>query len=411
MYKIRTKTLLAVVRHVTGTLPTPGQGLWEPLSGDYLKTLRTLLHYPSHLEHLNTEAWTLLVDFCLRGIGVEDVRHNTQLPIRNGHHLATDSGDQSRSRSISVEPSSYEQSRASRTQSTGNLEDLEICLQLLSSSTSAPIPDEADRLLGGLTEYLLTLNVISSSPHFAFSAFNLVLEKVMKNNLSVVQTAITEIVPTIKRFWGTKSTSLREEMLVTLMTGMDIIRKISVSSPPRSFVESLQVLLDRIYNEYTKLSDRELLQIDDLCLSYQFNTTFMGLHTLGPRVGVARSEQNWMMLWVISSLSRILDNTYASLETDEMEDNEPRKKQHLFSRAREFLRDAGSATGLAKICALQLVPFLLFEYEPELEFVFPLLDHLKVNILDENVSVATWSMIAISRYAFQIPEPPSLGRF
>ena len=62
------KTTVAVVDHITDTLPVPGDGYCSPLRSDYLKSLRAILEYPSHVEHLRSKHWQSLADFLVAGI-------------------------------------------------------------------------------------------------------------------------------------------------------------------------------------------------------------------------------------------------------------------------------------------------------------------------------------------------------
>ena len=48
------KTTVAVVDHITDILPVSGDGYCSPLRNDYLKSLRAILEYPSHVEHLRS---------------------------------------------------------------------------------------------------------------------------------------------------------------------------------------------------------------------------------------------------------------------------------------------------------------------------------------------------------------------
>ena len=65
--KLRLKTVKALLDHVRLTLPTP-DGFCEPLSVDYVKSMRTILDYQPHVEHLR-DTWGVTLAFCLASIG------------------------------------------------------------------------------------------------------------------------------------------------------------------------------------------------------------------------------------------------------------------------------------------------------------------------------------------------------
>ncbi|KAF9877328.1 hypothetical protein CkaCkLH20_05028 [Colletotrichum karsti] len=68
--KLKRKTILAVIDHITQTLPGPDEYL-EPLLKDYVKSLIALLSHQSNGEHLATlgaEGWLACVDFCTEAI-------------------------------------------------------------------------------------------------------------------------------------------------------------------------------------------------------------------------------------------------------------------------------------------------------------------------------------------------------
>ncbi|PGH11865.1 hypothetical protein AJ80_06930 [Polytolypa hystricis UAMH7299] len=394
--RIRNKTVTALFDHITDTLPVPGEGLWELLARDYLRTLRILLSCAPHLEHLSNDDWRYLVEFCLRGIGIAEDEQGSQLSFRSASRLPSEGLDEPGTRAHSIEPSSRSRGRNAHANSTSISEELEMCLQLLCSSSSAPVHDEAQKLITGITNYLSALNRFSRSPHGAFGALNAVLPKVMKDDIALAQDAMLDIIPIIRRFWTTKSATLKEEMLITLMLGRSILQKLSKPEPRNCLTDLLQILVDQLHREYIGQSEKEILHLDDLTFPFQPTPFSMGIRVIAPRLGVPRSEQNWVTLWTIANFSKILDGIRQRDIQSPIDEGVRSKKQQLLSRARDIFREASSAPTATRICALQLVPFLLLEDEPETEFLSSLLEQLSAGILDENVLVASWTMVAIA---------------
>ncbi|PGH11261.1 hypothetical protein AJ79_04996 [Helicocarpus griseus UAMH5409] len=399
LHKIRAKTVTAVLYHITDAIPDSGEVLWEPLSGNYIKILRTILQYPPHVEHLRKDDWRHLVDFCLRAIGAVGSDEGNQLSVRSRSRLPSEGLDESGSRANSVESSSLRRSRNARPDASGTTEELETCIQLLCSCPSAPILDENGKLLNGLVDYLASLSSISRTPHAAFSALNTVVARSLTDDTQLVRDVLLDVIPIIKQFWRTKSPLLKDEMLITLMLGRPIFLQLCLSSPPESFVDLLQGLTERIHQEYMRQPEKDLMHIDDLVFSLGPNPRPMGMQTMAPRLGVPRSEQNWTILHVIASFSTLLDKIRLTLNKESLSMERPNKKQHFLSRASDIVREASSSTGLTRTCALQLLPFILSEWEPETEELSSILEQLTVNIMDECGSSASWTMIAIASIA------------
>ncbi|KAK2789529.1 Serine/threonine-protein kinase tel1 [Onygenales sp. PD_12] len=399
VYSIESKTVTAVLHHITDTLPTPGEDPWATLSGDYLKSLRTLLQYPPHVEHLGKDDWRHLVGFCLRTIGVVDSNQGSQLSFRSRSRFPSENPDEQGSRAGSVEPGSLSRSRNARSEGSVNTEELEACLEFLCSCPSAPIHDEAEKLLNGIIDYLLPLNAISKAPHAAFNALNSVLARAITDDTVLVQDTMLDAIPVIKRFWRTKSATLKEEMLITLTIGRPTLLKFGMASPPESFVELIQGLIERLHGEYLRQPEKDIMQLDDLEFSFGPDPLPMGIRSMAPRLGVPRSEQNWTILQLIASFSALLDKICLAPSIDSQSAERPNKKQQLLSRTSDILHEASSATGITRICALQLVPFVLLEDDCKVEKLLPTLEHLAPNILDENSSAASWTMVAIASVA------------
>ncbi|EGE85810.2 phosphotidylinositol kinase Tel1 [Blastomyces dermatitidis ATCC 18188] len=399
VHKIRPKTVTALLYHVADAIQNLGDALWEPLSGDYIKVIKTILQYPPHLEHLSKDVWCHVVDFCFQAIGVIEPNQGTQLSIRNRTRPPSESPGGPGSRASSMEPGALRRNKSSGSETSTNSDELETCIQLLCSYPSSPIIDNAKKLIDGLLDYLESQNSVSRTPYAAFSAFNSVLAKSITDDTALVRDALLDIIPIIKRFWRTKSGILKDEMLVTLMLGRPIFLQYSLSSPPDSFVESLQGLTEQLYQEYLRQPEKDLMQVDDLVFTFSPTPRPMGIRIMAPRLGVPKSEQNWTTLQTIASFSTLLDNMYLTLDNEPQATERPKKKQHLLSRRSDIVREASTSTGVTRICALQLLPFIFSDREPATEELLTTLEQLTVNILDENGSTASWTMIAIASIA------------
>nr|KMM71923.1 hypothetical protein CPAG_08223 [Coccidioides posadasii RMSCC 3488] len=393
---VGSRTVAVVVCHIIDVLPIPGEGLWDPLSVDYIKALRSLLQYPPHVEHLSKDDWHCLVDFCLRGIGVGEERNESQLTIRSGP-LAPESFDDRGSRAGSAAPRASQ--RNGQADLKSNAEELELCIQLLTSSPTSPILDVAEKLLYGMTDYLSSLNVVGRSPYAALNSINVVLAKSITDNIVLVRETIFRLLPTIRRFWVSKSSQLRDEMLMTLTLGKDILRS-NWASPMELHIDTLQGLVEQIHRTYTRLPEKEILQVDDLIFAFDSSPIPMAIKFMAPRPAVSRSVQHWMTLSIIATLSKLVDDLYLTSHPPEADgEEESNKRQQLLSRIDDIFRDASSSLGVNRICALQTIPFIIYQVDLGLECVSSLLQQLAASILDESAIVSSWTMIAIASVA------------
>ncbi|KAK2744363.1 Serine/threonine-protein kinase tel1 [Myotisia sp. PD_48] len=394
---IRPKTVIALVNHITDTLPVPGDGVWETLSNDYVKTLRTILQYPPHIEHLNTDSWIAIVQFCLRGIGLMKESSDSQLSIRTTLNVQNENvreGDRD-----SPFTGTPQRTQHARLDSKSNSEEFELCIQLLVSCPNVAVLKVADQLLAGLTEYLSSLNPIGNSPSAAFAALNVVLSKAITENVSLSRDIMRKIIPAIRHFWATKSVMLKEEMLTTLVVGKDILRGIYQSSFLESDAQLLQDLLDQMHHGYLRLPEREILQVDDLMFSLNPSSAQMGIGFVAPNISTTKAIQNWTTLSTIAYVSNIVDKFYAQPRRDQVDHEQLAKKQHLSSRSDDIFREASHAIGMARICALQMLPFFLSEIDLDIETLSTILGQLTPALLDDNILIASWSAIAVASLA------------
>ncbi|EFR04627.1 ataxia telangiectasia mutated [Nannizzia gypsea CBS 118893] len=392
---LRTKTVVALINHVIDSLSVTAEGLWEPLSADYIKTLRVILQYPPHVEHLSKDIWCDVLDFCLRGLGLTKDNSQLQMSIRRGRSIPPE--ELSQSTRSSPHPTSISSSYPSTKQdSRGSSEDFELCIQLLVSCPGMPVLENAPKLFHNLSKYIASLNPMGSTPHAAFSALNTTLSIAILENITLVQDTLCDVIPTIRRYWSTKSAVLKEEMLATLLLGKEILCRRGQALQPELDIEIIQAIVDRLQSEYIRLPEREILQVDDLIFSLNHVSKQVGLHFISPNTGVSKVIQNWTILSLIAAFSRFIDDYYSREKRGLTAEKYLNKKQHLLSRTDDILRDASRPSGNSRICALQLIPFIISEAELEAGTLSTLLGQLIKNILDDNIVVASWSIVAIA---------------
>lgn len=391
---LRTKTVRAIIDHITETIPIPQEGLWDILIVDYTKCLASLLRYPPHTEHLGDAEWEKLVEFCLAAIAIQE-SEESQLSIRSEYRSAAeDPLDASDSRST---PSRSTPAPSTKDRYVGDrnaIGEIVVCIQLLVASPSAPVQAAAESLLHGLADFVRSPSMVAGNAHqIAFSSINAVVSKVLFDQSELVRSSLLGLIPVIRRLWTTKLQSLKDELLRTLMLSMVILVDAARKDPSESLGRSIEELMQSLYSEYTRRPEKELLQVDETI----FYKTTANEHRpiYGPRLGNSRSEHNWTTIWVIANLLK-LSKDVATHTSSHNFDREIGKRQRLNSDVEDVFRDAVSATGVRRICALQLLPFLENEIDVERKEYF--LRLLVPSIIDDNGAISSWSMVAVARF-------------
>ncbi|KAF3385601.1 Serine/threonine-protein kinase tel1 [Penicillium rolfsii] len=390
---IRAKTVRAIIDHITETIPVPGDGLWAPLSGDYMKCLASILQYPPHIEHLGHSDWERLIDFCLDVINTQQ-SDESQLSIRSGHRSAPeDSLDASDGRSTPQRMTPAPGNREKFVGDRNTVGEVLACIQLLTSSPSAPIHSAAESIMKGLVELVKSSCLTAGNAHqLAFSSINTVVSRVLFDQSELARSFLTDLIPVIRRLWSTKLQSLKDELLATIMLCLIIFADAAYKKPSESLVRLVEGLASSLQSEYVKRPDRELLQADETVF-YQKGGDGDG-PIYGPRLGNARSEHNWTVIWALANMLKLTAKA-AVQDLDQAALGEvSSKRQRLASGVDDVFRDAISGTSAQKICALQMVPFL--EAEVDIDTKQSFVQRVIPNILDDNSTVSTWTMIALT---------------
>ncbi|KAJ5408803.1 hypothetical protein N7509_002686 [Penicillium cosmopolitanum] len=391
---LRTKTVRAIIDHITDTIPVPGEGLWDVLSVDYTKCLTSLLHYAPHSEHLGDAEWEKLIEFCLAVINTQE-GDGSQLGIRSGNRSAPeDLLDANDSRSTPVRLTTPGPANRARSASNINaIGEVVECIQLLTVSPSAPVQAAAETILQALVEFVITCPAIAgNTQQLAFSSINAVALKVLFDQSDLVRSSTLGLIPVVRRLWPTKLMKLKDELLITLMVWMVVLFDGVHEDPSETVKRSIEDLIDTLHSEYVKRPEKDLLQIDDITLDSIPMENNRPVY--GPRLGSSRSEHNWTVIWSIANLSKLSGNPQVHSPDNDVADDKSSKRRRFNSSIDDIFRDAVSATGTQRVCALQLVPFLV--NERSIEQKEDLIQRLVPNILDDNSAISSWTMVALA---------------
>ncbi|KAJ6102700.1 hypothetical protein N7486_005127 [Penicillium sp. IBT 16267x] len=393
---LRAKTVRAIIDHITETIPIPGEDLWEPLSVDYTKCLASLLRHSPHTEHLGDAEWGKLMDFCLAAINVEDGNEN-KLSTRSGYRSAPEEAlDGSDSRSSSFRMTPTPTLREKTMGDRNNIGEILVCIQLLTASPSAPVQAAAENILQSLVELVKSpAKMVGNAHQLAFSSIKTIISKVFFDQSDLVRSSLLTLIPVIRRLWTTKFRSLKDELLATLMLCMAILVDLAAKDPTESLMRLVERLTDSLHSEYVKRPEKDQLQIDEIVFYHTMADSSASIY--GPRFGNTRSEHNWTILWVIANLFKISETLAGQLPDSKSDHETSHKRQRVDSVMEDIVRDATSATGTRRICALQLIPFL--EKDMDVERKEAITQRLVPCILDDSATVSSWTMLALTSIA------------
>ena len=394
--KITSKTASAVIDHVVDTLPITGEDYCQPLTDDYLKILRAILEHAAHVEHLRDRKWRNLADFLLQGVShyalAEDITSSGPNPSnpsqhsRNGHLT-----------SFRVSQSSG--SHATRYEAGRPAEDLLFCLAGLTAATNAPTMSRATAIMECMTRFFSSSSSSGSLHQIAFSCVNNVTAKVITEDSRLARKVLLELIPTIRRLWSSKSLLLRDEMLILLVLSSDIITALPQTHPSDDVHSSLNNLLQVVSIEYSRRNERDVLQLDEILLSNDQTQQVMSLTNFHIRADHTRGTFNWATVSVLASLTLTVDHFSQIIEKGRSSDT-PSKRRKLTNVVDDVFRQSLSAPALTRIRALQTLSFLLNESTAVSDRFLYLIVQFTDQILDEDPSIAAWTMIVISRYGY-----------
>ena len=413
--KLRLKTVKAFFDHVTQTLPM-SEGYCEPLIADYFKSLKIVLEYSPHPEHLTREEWHDVTDFCIQAMNTLVIPSDTD-NLRVSYGLKTSTPYRHRA-SRSATPSL--RSNQSHTQANGSsariethtglensTEALLLCLKLLTSTSNAPVLEKAQILLRGLLDFVSS-SYTDLVLQAAFEAINAILCRINTNDTFLTSTAVTELIPLISRCWLTKSASLKDHLLVSLLYAEPFLPHLLLSNEAQRYRDSLIDLLDVFKDEYCRRRDRDQLQLEDLMLTgtmtKQQKEKPLSIPVFRLRLGALRPESSWTLLHITASITECLSK-HASVE-GEGENAEDRdwqsKRRKVETPFENTLQNIRLSAVPEKLHALQVLCFVFGAVEIELSVVQSFLDTIISLLSDEASSLASWAMLATARYISRI---------
>ncbi|KAI3344085.1 phosphatidylinositol 3 [Ustulina deusta] len=408
--KLKRKTFLAVIDHITDILPHSDDGLVPPLVSDYTKALATLLGHGANVEILAThdsDGWFTCVDFVVEIISqyAEDADRDVGISRASPAPLSGISMTlptlTPRSRNAPKRNNSNDRSPR------GHLSDLMECLSSLVAAPNAPLLQRTKEIASVALQVLqLRYLGLSQLHQLAFAVINAVLVATQTDDTAQTSSLAVECLPLIIYWWQARTASkydallnvVRTEMLKVLYNIHLQLEFLARENNETTLLEDIENLSEVLWSEYSKRDDRAQLQQDDLAYivnHHAINHFYLQLFALRPFN--VEGERQWAVVQILAMLEAIMWKRAQSSHTSPTSDKnseQPRKKQRKdagFSRLRYKLRSIDLSTQFA---ALQMVPFFVSDINITAEEMCDILSILISLVTNKNSKVSTWAMVA-----------------
>lgn len=409
--KFKSKTVRAIIDHITDTLPTYDGDFLEPLAQDYMQTLVTILDSPTHVENLalkDGSGWKQCVMFLVDRISnLLDGADSAPASILIGR----DSPVPGTARQSSVGPSSA-RSRLGTQRGAGQFQRNDLlsllqCLQSLFSAPNAPCMSKRQEVADAVLRILRLRFDLDKLHRFAFSILNRILLQTAGDDPALGQHLTRELVPLLGYWWQRRTLDkdelqflVRDEMLKTMHAISVYLDYLLHDDPEAALLQQVEELLDELWAEYSSRNPRARLQLDDVTFSSlkvppgHFATELFALKSFRQH-----GERRWALVEVMSRLEFLfLQHSKSNSQRLATEDTQPRKRQRRAGGSNRIHQKMLSSDVATKLTSLQLLPFFLPLSDLDQGEILTVMEDLLPMIGDKQGELSSWAMIACARY-------------
>ncbi|KAL9618062.1 MAG: hypothetical protein Q9160_007191 [Pyrenula sp. 1 TL-2023] len=408
--RIRQKTLNAVIDHILDCLPgASGTPYCPPLRTDYLKGLRHILQHRPHLEHLRDGKITGLIELCLSGL--TDIADDQSTDTSSQQQVSVNGSMISStqiSRSIQSTPLRISQ-KADIARSGSELitdtDEIVISLEALSTVSRSTLLSMSEEIFNCLLVFLSSAAVSQMAQLAAFGTINNLLKNAMTEKINLAVEMLEACLPLIARFWqGPKPSSLRDEMLLTLLLGIGLLRGESVPEAKDDHLQAIENLIESFQVEYSRRKKEDVLQIDDLTFFCTEKVPKLDLFGMAPCCNNSRSISKWMFSSLLAALIAILDSAQStSTRGKEAEGSE--KRRRMTRALDDLFRGAVTHGGFERVRALQLVPHMFLVSKRTASLFADRFDEFLNGALDDNAFISSCFV-----YHQSLPDAPKFEK-
>ncbi|KAI0128353.1 phosphatidylinositol 3 [Xylariales sp. AK1849] len=405
--KLKRKTLLAVVDHITQTLPGPEEDFVEPLRIEYIKALAALLGHSANVELLATyeaEGWYTCVDFIIQAIDHQlesGIAEST--PSRASPAPGTSQPFSFAASTLRSTATSSTQRRSSRVQNN-LLHHILDSLHSLVSAPNAPVRERSKIVTTTVLQCLKLRSLgMTAVLQLSFAVLNTVLTTIQTDDVEQTNSIVSDLIPLVSQCWQAKTTSQDNALLnsiqvevLKMLFNVHLNIEYLVQLGDSRFVAEIEDFCDMLWSEYARRDDRAQLQQDDLTYSsvpqhaHSFKTPLFRL-----RLHNVEAERRWAIVHILALYEAILWKQSRSQHVSPEEQNEqPRKKRRTTTGSSRLRQKLQSPEPAVQFTALQIIPFFICNARlasSDLAEVLSLISNLTGH---KNAKLSIWSMIA-----------------
>ena len=320
------KAFRAVFDHIVSIVVVRGE-LFEPVALEYLKSLRTVLAYQPHLDHLEPKQWTHAVSLAfsvtlgdpIRSYDITDDKFDDD---EDTEMTESATATQSRKRKaagpllkVAADESSYRTGSPANFRSAGqDVIELMGCVEVLFSASSAPLMEYGEALLSKFTRFFRTFPNETSAHLPAVIALNRLVQELYYNSKALLATACVHIWPIILAIWPTKNSTLKEQIVLLASALLPfLIHREGPSQTPL-----VQSLYELCLSEAESRWGIETLEIDHLVMGTNLNASAVFQHCVfaAGHGFTASHALSWQLLELGALCLRHLDDVAKSLNPD-----------------------------------------------------------------------------------------------
>lgn len=296
--RLSRKARKAVFAHLVQMTATRGK--LQSYALTYLRTLRHLLSYPPHLEHLHNDVWTDIVALGFAGVLGDKIRIGKDY-VDNAAMDVDEDG---------VFPGSLrltdEDNRAPVVRKTASQEDIELvaCIETAFRSKSAPFLLYSTIIFSKFLRFFRQFDAETTAHLPALTALVRAFAELDLNDQKAMRELGPQLWPQVLKLWSTKNASLKEQVVMALRY---LFPFVTFQSPDESLVDTkIKPLFEAILSEPTiRWRESFELDIDFLRLGVDVSAGAtsqpQAFHSATFRIGSGFSEKQ-AVAWVLLEL-------------------------------------------------------------------------------------------------------------
>ena len=381
--------------HITDSLPNASTGFCEPLAQDYFRSLRAILENAPHTEHLRNAKWHGLLNFILASLS--EVSQDDD--ANQGESFGTPQPEPKSSdgQTVSMLLTSRYSARMAHQSKASYAEDLVSSLSALMNHTNIPIASQASVIGDHMVSLLRESSSASGTQHRAFCVLNKLLAVLTTENRKAFGVLIKDCFLLLRRLWSSKSTLLKDEMVVTLVFVQEFLRYDATGHDTSPLQDETDALFEVMYNDYSRRQEKELLHSEEVRFHRSTLLTSCHIGSLEPDLQNSGTITKWMTISVMATLLVHSSIGRQSHIPSPLDEDQPSKRRRLTPGIQDFCARAITGSTTERITVLQLLLFALHEakyLERDLRsFATQILSTTGV----EDVETVSWIFLAYSR--------------